>query len=276
MPSTESSNALIFPLAGHELGHSVWTSEDLESAFAPSVEEAARNFLKDNWSAFIGTNAEHAHVQPTDDELANNMFLKLEISDITQLALFQIEEIFCDAIGAHLFGQSYALAFHYLLSPSLGGDRPLEYPTLQSRADFIARFGGVDLTQHGFSDYKVDFTDRQPLMPKRQQFTSGAADALGVKLAQSMYDKAQAIILTKATDFAPDHAAQQSILTKFEHGIPAHSPRSLPDILNAGWAYFQANGATFDEKDRGLVEWISELILKSIEVLEYRSRTANA
>ena len=30
------------------------------------------------------------------------------------------------------------------------------------------------------------------------------------------------------------------------------------------------------EEDRELVEWISELILKSIEVLEYRSRIRNA
>jgi hypothetical protein len=276
MPSSESSNALILPLAGHELGHSVWLNENLESAFASVVDDAARQYLTDHWANFAAINPEHAHLQVTDEELANNMFLKLEVSDIVELALYQIEEIFCDAIGAWLFGQSYALAFHYLLAPNLGGDRPIEYPTLQSRADFIAQFGGVDLSAHGFPDYKGDFADWQPRMPLRQQFTSGAADAIGIKLANTMYQKAHDIVTTTAAKHAPDPAAEKNILEKFQHGIPAHSPRSLPDIVNAGWAYFQENGGNFDEKDRSLVDWISELILKSIEVLEFRSRVKNA
>jgi hypothetical protein len=276
MPSTESSNALIFPLAGHELGHSVWMNENLETQFASETDEAAKQYLKDNWPTFITAFTEHAHIQPTDDELANNMFLKLAISDITQLALYQIEEIFCDAIGAHLFGQSYALAFHYLLAPNLGGDRPLEYPTLQNRADFIAKFGGVDLAKHGFPDFKSEFLDRQPPMRKRQGFTSTAADAIGVALAKKMYEQAHNIIVSKAGKFAADISAQTSILVMFEHSVPAHAPRSLPDIINAGWAYFQANAASFNEAERELIEWISELILKSIEVLEFRSRLGNA
>lgn len=276
MPSPESSNALILPLAGHELGHSVWRNEQLENKFAAVVQNEAREYLKGSWSGFIQAFPEHASIQPTDDELSNNMFLNFVISDIVQIALSQIEEIFCDGVGAHLFGQSYALAFHYLLAPSLGGSRPIDYPTMQNRADFIANLGGIDLTLHGFPDYKSEFVDRLPKMPARETFTSSAADAIGIKLAATMYSEAQSIVISKAKIFAAEPSAQAGILKKFQNGVPAREPRSLPDIVNAGWAYFQSEAPTFQESERELVEWISELILKSIEVLEFRSRIKNA
>jgi hypothetical protein len=84
------------------------------------------------------------------------------------------------------------------------------------------------------------------------------------------------IVQTKAKQFAADPAAQPGIIKKFESGVPAREPRSLPDIVNAGWAFFQAKAPTFDGTDRGLIEWVSELVLKSIEVLEYRSRIGHA
>jgi len=193
-----------------------------------------------------------------------------------QIALSQMEEIFCDGVGACLFRQSYALAFHYLLAPSLGGARATEYPTMQNRANFIATLGGVDLTKHGFADYKSEFSDLIIRMPPREKFTPDGADAIGVKLAPLMYSEAQTIVMSKAGKFAAEQSAQPGILNKFAKGLPAREPRSLPDIVNAGWAYFQSEAPTFQENERELVEWISELILKSIEVLEFRSRTKNA
>ena len=276
MPSSESPNALVLPLAGHELGHSVWRNEQLENKFAPMVQDEARAYLKANWSNFIHAFPEHAHIQPTDDELSNNMFLNFVVSNVMQIALSQIEEIFCDGVGAHLFGQSYALAFHYLLAPSLGGVRTTEYPTMQNRADFIATLGGVDLTKQGFSDYKSEFSDLIIPMPPREAFTPDGADAIGVKLAPLMYREAQSVVMSKAGKFASDPSAQPGIVNKFLNGLPAREPRSLPDIVNAGWTYFQSQAPIFVENERELVEWISELVLKSIEVLEFRSRTKNA
>jgi hypothetical protein len=276
MPSSESSNALILPLAGHELGHSVWRNEQLENKFAALVQDEAREYLKANWSAFIQAFPEHSAIQPTDDELSNNMFLNFVISNVIQISLSQIEELFCDGVGAHLFGQSYALAFHYLLAPSLGGGRSIDYPSMQNRANFIATLGGIDLTKHGFADFKSEFSDRILSMPPRETFTSSAADAIGMKLASAMYSEAHSIVMSKAKDFAAEPTAQPGILNKFANGIPAREPRSLPDIINAGWAYFQSEGPTFQENERELIEWISELVLKSIEVLEFRSRTKNA
>ena len=50
------------------------------------------------------------------------------------------------------------------------------------------------------------------------------------------------------------------------------TPESLADILNAGWSYLIQVAAKHDESERPLFEWVSELILKSVEVLEFRRR----
>jgi hypothetical protein len=195
--------------------------------------------VKTNWSKFIQAFPEHEDIEPTDEELSNNMFLNFIISNVIQLTLSQIEETFCDGVGMAIFGQSYALAFHYLLAPSLGGNRSLEYPKMEDRTNFIATLGGIDLTKHGFVDFKTEFLDKP------------------IKMASTMYDEARQIVQSKARPFAADAQAQSG-------------------IINAGWAFFQSQAPSFDEKERELVEWVSELVLKSIEVLEFRSKVTNA
>jgi hypothetical protein len=272
LPSTESANALILPLAGHELGHSIWRNEKLENKWAAEVRQNARDQLKSRWTMFQSAFPEHSSLRPTDDELSNNIFLVHVQSDILGLSLSQIEEIFCDAIGIQLFGASFAYAFHYLLAPSLGGPRALEYPTLASRAEFLANFGKIDLKALGFSDYASEFQDQQPNLAPRPDFISTAADNIGRTMGEKMYREAGQIVSSKAGRFVPDRDAEATILRMFEHEIPARMPRSLADILNASWAYVKKHASTFNENERGLIEWVSELALKSIEVLEYRSR----
>jgi len=276
MPSSESSNALILPLAGHELGHSVWRKEQLESKWAREVHQGAKDCLQLRWSDFQRAFPEHAAVKPTDTELANNMFLVHVQSDIVGLTLNQIEEIFCDAVGSHLFGPSYACAFHYLLAPSLGGTRPIEYPPLAIRATLLASCSGINLNTIGFPAYAAEFQDVQPSLAPRDDFISRAADEIAKKLSQRMYDDARALVMTKARAFTPDYDSELAILRMFEAGIPSQSPRSLADILNASWTYVRDKASGFDEDERPLLEWISELALKSIEVLEYRSRIGHA
>jgi hypothetical protein len=152
MPSCESPNALVLPLAGHELGHSVWRVENLENKWVPAVLQKAKAEMKSRWSTFIRAFPEHSNLRPTDAELASNMFLINIQSEIGALSLSQIEELFCDATGIHLFGESYAYAFHYLLAPSLGGLRSITYPPLEIRAQLIATLGKLDLKSLGFAD----------------------------------------------------------------------------------------------------------------------------
>lgn len=143
MPATELSNALILPLTGHELGHSVWTNEDFESKMADKVQNQIHQYLIQD-QQFSAAFPAHAGLKIDDNELLSNMFLKLIVNDISKLTLAQMEEIFCDAIGLNIFGESFVHAFHYLLAPGLGGDRSLYYPPLHIRAQLMVSFGGLD------------------------------------------------------------------------------------------------------------------------------------
>jgi hypothetical protein len=276
MPSCESPNALVLPLAGHELGHSVWRVENLENKWVAAVRQKAIAEMKSRWPTFIQAFPEHSNLKPTDAELAGNMFLINIQSEIGNLSLCQIEELFCDATGIHLFGESYAYAFHYLLAPSLGGLRSITYPPLDLRAQLIAALGKLDLKSLGFADYGAEFRDAQPGLSSRDQFICAVADDITKSMGKEMYDEAEAIVLGKASQYVPNRASQAEIIRMFERGIPAREPMSISDILNAGWAYVRSNANTFNENERELIEWVSELALKSIEVLEYRSRAKNA
>lgn len=276
MPSSESSNALIIPLAGHELGHSVWQSDQLEDRFISDVEDSARRYLKTHWLAFQNTSPQFANTAFPDQLLSTDRTLIDVISNIVGLSLSQMEETFCDALGVGLFGLSYAFAFHYLLAPSLGGTRAPQYPPLPVRAANIDRLGGINLSATGLANYALEFRDRQPNLAAQDQFVLDAADAIAQSSASLMFDVAKDIVQSRATRFAPDVRATDAIIAMFDFGVPANNPRSMSDILNAGWSYVTKHRSSFDEKERGLIEWVSELILKSLEVLEYRTRTGNA
>ena len=47
LPATESSNPLIIPLAGHELGHSVWKSNRFTEKFTSSIRQGVLNEIKE-------------------------------------------------------------------------------------------------------------------------------------------------------------------------------------------------------------------------------------
>jgi hypothetical protein len=273
LPSTESMNSLILPLAGHEFGHSVWLNDDLENKNHRAVNDSAKQYLKDNWKLFRAS-APRMPLRPTDRHFRTNRILVDVLSDIVTLALSQMEETFCDALGVHLFGNSYAFAFHYLLAPSLGGTRALQYPTLITRARNITN--ALDLKLAGFKNYSSEFEEKQPDLAERDNFIVGAADDIAIAMSSQMYMAAQNIVCRRAQRFVSDEGAVNDILLMFNHDVPAQNPRSLSDILNAAWRYVNENAKTHKESKRPLFEWTSELVLKSIEVLEYRTRVDHA
>jgi hypothetical protein len=52
LPSFESSNALIIPLAGHELGHWIWREADISSRIGVVLRENTVNVYIDEWHDF--------------------------------------------------------------------------------------------------------------------------------------------------------------------------------------------------------------------------------
>ncbi|MGI0025197.1 MAG: hypothetical protein ACREA4_08640, partial [Nitrososphaera sp.] len=52
LPAPESANPLLFPLAGHELGHSVWAKLDLSDSLKFKVTEEVISVIKQRWTDY--------------------------------------------------------------------------------------------------------------------------------------------------------------------------------------------------------------------------------
>jgi len=273
MPASESGNALVLPLAGHELGHSVWVNDGLETKNATAVERSAREFIKRNDGLFKQAFPEHAHLSITDDEIINNMFISQTVANIVSCTLGQLEETFCDAVGLALFGKSFVYAFHYLLAPGVGGQRDPYYPPLHTRALFMRSHGALDFGELGFTSFEMEFSSqRLSQSGPKSDFVIGAADHITNDFAPKMYSDARNSVVTKATNMLPDKAVESEIIKLYSAGMPAKSPKSLANILNAGWEFVVKNDFESKTGERPLFEWVSELIFKTIEVFEYERR----
>lgn len=134
LPAFESGNALIIPLAGHELGHWIWRHRGLESQISISLQEHVVNFYIDEWNRFC------------------KLFFEKDIGDIRSdtaiidvwtlsfnYSVRQCEEVFADLMGLRLFGESYLHSFEYLLAPRTGETRARDYPDMRTRAEFLLK-----------------------------------------------------------------------------------------------------------------------------------------
>jgi hypothetical protein len=272
MPATESDNALILPLAGHELGHSAWVNENIEYKYAGIVKQEARKQILTDPAAFKKVYTEYANFTLDDDAVNDDIFIADIITKITSMALSQIEETFCDAVGLFIFGRSFVYAFHYLLAPGVGGQRSPKYPPLSTRAHFMEIYGNINLSTLGFSNFTGEFTENTVILSPRSTFLLQLADRIMSGLAQEVYREAQALVFAKAGSMLPDSAREAEILKMFRAEVPAKGPGALSNILNAGWDYVICERANSVPRSRPLFDWISELIFKTIEVFEYERR----
>ena len=115
VPAFESSNPLLVPLAGHELGHNVWGNENLVSSFEADLKAHLLDGIrKIKWADF------NAYCPiATHTNLESDLFVQQAWVPALTFAKRQLEEVFCDMVGLRIFGQSYMLAFAYLVAPGL-------------------------------------------------------------------------------------------------------------------------------------------------------------
>ncbi len=249
-------------------------NERLERAYAADIETRVRNYLTANWSNFQAAFPEFAHLKkPSAAEFANNIFLAPIVAQIGYIASLQIEETFCDALGVSLFGASYVYAFHYLLAPNLGGPRSTDYPPLRVRAAYLTDYSDLDLQALGFANYADEFREVPNSFGGRVDFLLLVADAVRHELAPDAYKHGETIATDKVGANLPNPGTQDAIVQCFKRGRPFGDAASVADVLNAGWQYVVSERPTFDENKRPLFDWISELVLKSLEVQEFAERT---
>ncbi len=136
----------------------------------------------------------------------------------------------------------------------------------------MRRHGTLDFSSLGFSQFESEFESRFPPLGQKSDFIVAAADHITNEIAASMYRDAQDLIVSRVPSMIPNEIVEREILKLYIAGMPAKSPQSLSNILNAGWEFVIQNKATQKTADRPLFEWISELIFKTIEVFEFERR----
>lgn len=270
IPAFESANPLLISLAGHELGHNVWSQNHvgskIDAVLRDKILEAIRGPF---WTEFepFSPNASHSN-------LTTDLFVQQTWQPAHAFAKRQLEEIFCDVMGLRLFSEAYLHAFAYLLSPCIGGERSPTYPSTHDRVAYLLAASN-DLGVSVPTDFANLFdSESAPSNPVTQMLVK-VAD-FGVKqLFQSILQEARNIADAKGSPNR-NRARIDSIQEDFKMVMPSDGNAPLTDVINAGWELFHDDGLWNDvpqirSEDRLRV--LYDLILKSCEISEFVKRT---
>jgi len=265
MPSSESGNSLIIPLAGHELGHSVWSHNSLGNKFAQKVTKLTSEHLKTRWQEFCKIFGKSKF-----EELQTDMLLVGHLGNVTKIVIDQIEEVFCDFVGLRIFGESYFHSFEYLLAPSLGGARISVYPSIEDRIAYMERCA-IEFDILIRSNFAENFCERTKSLAREEVFYIEVADSVVASLVDDLVLESK-LICDRAKIEIRSRELVDLASRKFGRGMPVEDLRNLSDIINAGWVAFLDDSVWSHSlsSDEDRMNVVNEIIFKSVEIMEYR------
>lgn len=268
-PASESSNPLLIPLAGHELGHTIWNVKSLGTSYRQKVEEAIVDEVKvrfgDYQKFFPG------HASKKEDVTLSNLFVKKAIGLPAEWGIKQCEELFCDFTGLYLFDNAYLHAFAFLLAPTAGQRSP-SYPNTLTRISKLQE-AAVLFGQNVPSGYSSLFQDKAEFPSKEEQkrFLLALADAASSSVVPNLIDHAKSILDSAKVPLLSIEEKKR-ILGRFKFVVPATDVKSLSDVLNAAWdVYHDKDFWNHIPHVRDRRRALKEVVLKNIEVLEIES-----
>ncbi len=273
-PAPESSNPLLLPLAAHEIGHSAWSLNRLDTKYRDRLNQVIPDLIRRrHWNEYMEIFKEIRRDKALFTE-------DLNAPETWMLALDwgvrQCEESFCDFAGLRVFGLSYMKAFSYLLSPNPRGARPLHYPNLINRIkNLIHAAGRYSITLD--TDYLCYFDDLQlPHLTKADQFRVQLADEACASVIHELMEDAN-VIADVAGIPSPESFAEEEkrIIDHFRKVVPAEGTPGLVPIVNAGWKAFEAQDL-WSKSPHMLPrrnEILKNLIIKNLEVYEFECIT---
>ena len=267
LPASESGNALIIPLSGHELGHSVWTTYGLDAKIRPELQKRIIDALTKRWDDLEKINQSKLDI----NNIETDLFIRSNWLTALNMSLRQVQEMFCDCIAVRIFGESYFHATEYLISPHLGNRRSLNYP------DIATRMKSMEAAAKRFGlPYPVDFgrrfSEASATLDSKTEFLLVLADEATKASLDDILEAVDAIS-KKVTLPLPDQAVAKNIYDRFKIGIPANNLTNLADVINAGWmSYFDVDLWERDSLATDRFGPLNELILKTIEVMEFEIR----
>jgi len=269
LPATESENPLLLPLAGHELGHSMWQQKSIEAQIRPGVYLSVLQDIEQHWSDYID-------VFPgiEKEDLESDMFARQTWLPSLMWAMRQCEEVFCDAVGIKIFGPAYLQAFAYLLAPGRGGSRSSCYPNIKERGSLLNEIA-IRLGLPNNPLYSARFSsDVEPTQTtdKRISLLLRIADEARRKVFDDVI-AAAFVSVDKSGYPGWNDGVVEMCIERFRLTVPCENSVTLANIVIAAWrAMIQSPFFVNDAFERDKKAIISELALKSIEVLEIETR----
>ncbi len=262
-PAPESENVLIVPLAGHEIGHSAWRQHKVEASIRQALLLAVDKAI-------------NADIQKRDKILID---LKSYGHDLTWLqqtcfkfAQKQLEEVFCDMFALYVFGPSYLYAYEYFLAPG----RPLrspDYPASEDRVRYLED-GAARLNLSYDSDLFARWLP-SPLPHGINGEILSFSDAAVRGVYSSICDQAFDLLKRAAVPIC-DNAVVSRVMQALGRGVPDGDGATLAEIVTAGWCYLRAQGGLSLDSEQSQLIMLNELMLKSVEVSEFKLRIGNA
>jgi hypothetical protein len=212
---------------------------------------------------------------PDPSRLTSDIILLPTWVPAVKIATRQCEECFCDFLGIRLFGKSFLHSFEYLIAPNMGQARHTSYPPIAKRAKYMIECLST-IGRAAPTDFSNRFSEAPIQHPRR-------ADKFILEACDSAVEQLVPELIRTATELADNgniprcEADAESIACEqFRKVEPAFGASlKFADIINAAWsAYLKPD--FWPERlvpSERKFEVISELALKSIEVLEFDMRT---
>jgi len=271
-PATESSNPFLVPLAGHELGHSVWNAFACDTKYRKPIEEKIIEEIKSRWleydSVFPGR-------KPT--ELNTDFFVKQTWIPAWNWAMRQSEEVFCDFLGLRLFAESYLHASAYLMAPWREGRRSFQYPNGTERSQILvsaAQAYGMNVPP----DYAGMFSDvAEPQDDQRQaKFLLSIADEARRSVTSDLMSQVDQIVSSSGVMYRTSQDVERC-KDNFKMMVPSQNVACLATIINAAWEALLSPPGFFKnpQHDERRDANLTEIVLKSIEVHEIEQKLAS-
>lgn len=268
-PAPESSNPLLIPLAGHEVGHSAWRVYEC----TPRYENRASTLVKEQLEKNPKARRDLINAAPMGALDEDRV-----INQCADHVMHQLEEVFCDLFGLYLFGHAFLAAFDYLMGPG-GYDRSLDYPSDGHRMAIMVEAAnpkGLALDQTMIERWTN-------ALPRRDERT--AAEIIDAVVDEMVPDLREDLFATLAKRgiALPDRTNIENILKAFRRGEPYPEKMELGEIISAGWLRIRELDETdFDpddveannrKRDKGY-KVLADLVLKTVEVAEFQDRTS--
>lgn len=271
LPAPESSNPLLVPLFGHELGHVIWERKEMELEVRHKLHDKIFEIIREQWLDFQEVFHEHRETSP--DNIEDNSAISEDLTLSLELALRQAEESFSDFVGLYLFSNSFLHAFAYLISPGPPFARDVEYPHMKTRVKNLLNAAANYKMAIPFGYESLFEESINPKMTAADEFCLILAELALDRIINDLITKAKGIIVSsvfKKPSKKPTKKEQERILKMLRKVVPATDCNTLPDILNAAWKAYEDSHLWEDiphvmkKKDSVL----KDLILKNIEVFE--------